>query len=328
MKKQSRNLKTLSPALLEIGKIKIGRKGQTKKTASGSTFQMPEKLDYFLVTTLERDKSNNFEKDKEIHKIIGEKPKRIPIMLLFNSIEGNFQSRFSRYNGKTCECSGDGETAICNGEEIECPCGKEDPEYTGKDKCKMNGTLSVMIRDAKKFGSCWKLRTTGFHSITNIYSSLLLIQSMTKGQLAGIYLELVLAEKTAVNPLTKKPVKIWVVGVEFDGSLEKLVTTANELKKIAPQEVGDQKLIEGEVPNLIDDEDFDAEDHIEEFYPEQAEGFVEEVVDEETGEVTEQAVDVQDTLDAGSIEEAVDAEPLPEIVPPKPRTNSKNKLTF
>jgi len=307
----ARNIKTLLPSLLEIGKIKIGRKGQTKKSAGGTEFKLPEKLDYFLITTLDRDKEGNFIKDKEIHKSLGEKPTSIPIMLLFNSIEGNFQSRYARYDGTTCVCAGDGEKAITSDEkEIECPCEKADPKYDGKDKCKMNGTLSCMIRDVNRFGSCWKFRTTGFNSIQNLYSSLLLIMTMTGGQLAGIDLNLILVPKMAVNPTTGKPVKIYVAGIEFAGSMQNLIKTAHEFKQL---QSGEQQLLEAEIPNLIDD-DLDEQDHIEEFYPEQAEGF-KETVDTETGEVIEES--------EGEVEVVEKPEPEPEEKP-----TGKKKLSF
>ena len=150
--KRSPICKNLIPGLTERGKIKIGCKGQSRKKSDGSgTYQLPQKLDHFIVTTLERNHDGNFVKDETIHKIIGDKPKEIPVILMFDDIALNFQCRYACYNGKTLFCSGDGEfadqlTEQKTRKEVSCPCYRHEPTYTGKDKCKINGTLSVMIQ--------------------------------------------------------------------------------------------------------------------------------------------------------------------------------------
>lgn len=47
-------LRNLAPRLAERGKIKIGIKGAKVTSRSGNEFQPPQKLDHFVVTTLER----------------------------------------------------------------------------------------------------------------------------------------------------------------------------------------------------------------------------------------------------------------------------------
>jgi len=313
-KKLSKNIQTLSPALMEAGKIKIGRKGQTRKSSGGKEFQLPEKQDHFTITTLEKDDTQNFKKDTAIHKELGgDKLKRIPIMLLFDDIEGNFQSRFARYEGKTCVCSGDGEIAYEGDKEIECPCEKSAPDYKAKDKCKMNGTLSVMIRNVNKFGSCWKFRTTGFNSIQGLFSSLALIKNMTGGVLKGIDLDLVISPKTAVNPTTGKPVTIYVVGVEYAGTMQELKLAGIETLKLDSDQRKQLQLLESNPPNLLEDDD-PPEDIVDEFYPENADGFEEAedgaIVDTDSGEVMEETPNettvIEDTFDNGSVDEAVD----------------------
>ena len=297
MKELSKNIKTLQPGLIESGKIKIGRKGATRKTASGAEFQLPQKSDHFTITTLERDDTGNFKKDEVIHKLLkSDKPTRIPIMLLFDDVEKNFQSRFTQYQGKTCVCTGDGEVAIKDGKQIECSCEKSKPDYAGKDKCKMNGTLSVMIRDVKRFGSCWKFRTTGFNSIQGIYSSLFLIKKMTGGILSGIDLDLVMSPKTGVNPKDGSAVTVYVVGIEYNGSMAELKLAGVETLKLDATTRNELKQLEsGETPDLIEDDltPDEIQEFNEEFNPEQVEGYVEpevnlDDVNHETGEVTEQ----------------------------------------
>ena len=46
--------KGLNPRFAEVGKIKIGGKGETKKTSGGKDFQIPVRYDHFVVTTTER----------------------------------------------------------------------------------------------------------------------------------------------------------------------------------------------------------------------------------------------------------------------------------
>jgi len=233
MNKRSPLVKNLCPGLMERGKIKIGMKGAVRQGAN-STYQMPVKLDYFLVTTLARGDDGNFLKDLEIHKLIGDKPKEIPIRLLFDDIGQNFQSRYACYYGKTLFCSGDGEYADQQKSaqdltriEVHCPCYRQDPTFKGDDgkgsgKCKLNGTLSCIIDEAGGVGGVWKFRTTGFNSTGGIMSSLALIKSLTGGILAGIPLKMVTAPKVATNPTDGKSVTIQVVSVIFAGTVSDL----------------------------------------------------------------------------------------------------------
>ena len=55
----------LSGALPERGHIKIGGKGETRQGKSGS-YQLPVKYDHFVITTMVRDKSGNFERDTDL----------------------------------------------------------------------------------------------------------------------------------------------------------------------------------------------------------------------------------------------------------------------
>ena len=78
------SIKGMIPALPERGKIKIGRKGRMVTSKQGNEFQPPQKLNHFIVTTLERAEDGNFIRDEEIHKIIGDEPKKIPVRLLYS----------------------------------------------------------------------------------------------------------------------------------------------------------------------------------------------------------------------------------------------------
>jgi hypothetical protein len=268
-------IKNLMPGLTEVGKIKIGKKGELR-TGTNGTWQMPVKLDHFIITTLERDKDNNFVVDASLMKTLGEKPRRIPICLLFDSIEANFQSRYSCYNGKTLFCSGDGVAAyrqVEAGKEkqlVDCPCGKEQPGYKGKDKCKINGCLSCMVDGANTIGGIWKFRTTGYNSTVGIMSSLSLIRAMSGGLLAGLPLDMTIQPKVGTDP-DGKSVTIQVVGVVFRGSISDLqkqtlqIATSNADFRMRLANVEQEvKQLTGIDVDAIDQ----AADITDEFYPE------------------------------------------------------------
>lgn len=224
--------KNLIPGLTERGKIKIGKKGDNRQKKDGSgTYQLPQKLDYFLVTTLERGTDGNFIVDKQVHQMLGEKPKEIPVKLMFDDIALNFQCRYACFMGKTLFCSGDGEIAdqlvnannqASSRQEVQCPCYRQEPTYQGKDKCKINGTLSVLIDGINSVGGIHKFRTTGYNSTVGILSSLTLIRSLTGGFLAGLPLKMTIQPKVCTNPVDGTSQTVYVVGIEFAGSLSDL----------------------------------------------------------------------------------------------------------
>ncbi len=276
--KRSAMVKNITPGLVECGKIKIGKKGETRESKNGNSFQLPEKLDHFLVTKLERDDNNNFKIDLDIHKKLGDNPKRIPVRLLYDSIELNFQSRYACFAGRTLCCSGDGENAdrinSKTGEisEVSCPCEMVEPEFKGKHKCKLNGVLSVMLDDGKGVGGVWKFRTTSYNSIQGIMSSLTLIKSLTRGFLAGIPLDLTLNPKTVTIPGTTKQQTIQVVSFEYRGNLATLHKESirivgenkNHLLQMKEIESEAKLLLSSENAVLAEDEQGDI---VDEFYP-------------------------------------------------------------
>jgi len=261
-------IRNFRPGLPERGKIKIGKKGEwrTSKT-SGKEFQLPTKLDHFLVTTMERDNDNNFVKDAEIHKMLGEKPKRIPVYLMYNDIALNFQCRYTCYRGRTLWCSGDGEGAFRDGKETECPCDHLDIDYKGELKCKPYGVLAVIIKGSEFVGGVWKFRTTSFNTIRGLLSSMALIKGITHGQLSGIPLDLTIQPKTCIPPDGKSQT-VYVVGLEYKGDpsslleagYKKLLTDASHIQRMEKIEEEAKKNIDVEVPD---------NEVLEEFYPEQ-----------------------------------------------------------
>ena len=125
---------------------------------------MPRKLDHFLITTMQRDAAGRLLSDTALMARLqpeGGKITDIPVRLLYDDIDLNFQTRYACYRGNRCWCSGDGEKAQRlagenNGkyQEVSCPCERMDPYYTGQDRCKILGTLQVLIEGTDRIGGC------------------------------------------------------------------------------------------------------------------------------------------------------------------------------
>lgn len=222
------NVVDLIPGLVEIGKIKIGKKGPKKTSNKGNEFQAPMKLPYMVVTTLEKGPDDNFIVDASIHGMLGKSElNSIPIVLMFDAIDNNFHTEYSCYKGKTRFCHGDGENAFRLDDKgdvnpVSCPCERLDANYKGDTKCLIEGTLSVIIRGAETVGGVWTLRTKSKYSCKYIMSSLLLIKNLTAGRLAGLPLILTLSPKTTIKP-DGASVKIYVVSIEYRGTTEDLL---------------------------------------------------------------------------------------------------------
>lgn len=270
----------LSASLLERGKIKIGAKGNIIRSAKGTEFQPPQRLDHFRVVTLERGPDGNFVRDDAIHRLYGDRPRELPVRLLYDDIYLNFQCRYTCFLGKTLWCYGDGMSALrledrsANRTKVECPCGRQEPTYTGQDRCKINSVLSVIIDGVETVGGVWKLRTTSYNSTVGILSSLALIKRLTGGVLAGIPLRLVLRPKTAINPTNGQSMLVWVVGMEYPGRIEELQHMAYEQAKRMAVHAARIEQIEAEARTLIAAsqpvDPSDVDDVVDEFYPEQA----------------------------------------------------------
>ena len=320
-------IKNLIPGLAECGKIKVGIKGKMITSAKGAQFQPPQKLDHFLVTTLERGPDGNFLRNEEVHKMYGDKPRVLPVRLVYNALELNFQSRYVAFKGKTLWCAGDGEQAgRMNGKERvtrPCPCPLQDPTYEGTPeapRCKVNGTLSVMIDGVARVGGVFKVRTTSYNSVVGITSSLSLISTLTAGFVAGLPLDLTLRPKTAIIPTTGQSMLVWVVGLEYRGSVQ-------DLQQIAFSRAKDQALFMGRMeqievvarkliakdPTVIDNGE--TQEIIEEFYPEQV-----QVVDVETKPATAPpspaTAAAPETQAKPSMEAKPDPSPDPSQLPP------------
>ena len=230
-------IKNLIPRLAERGRIKIGEKGETKISAQGKQFALPKKLDHIVITTMQRDVAGRLMPDTDLMAQInpgGGKLTEIPIRLLYDDIDLNFFTRYACYKGSRCWCSGDGETASRltgdngNYQPVPCPCKRQDRMYQEQDKCKILGTLSVLIEGVNRVGGVWSFRTTSFNSVNAILSSMALIKAITGGPVSGIPLMLILSPKTVITPTTRKPMVVFVMSIEYRGPENELAELGYE----------------------------------------------------------------------------------------------------
>jgi hypothetical protein len=234
-------VKGLTPQLAERGKIKIGEKGETKTSQGGKQFAMPRKLDHFLITSMQRDAAGRLLPDSALMARLqpkGGKITEIPVRLLYDDIDLNFQTRYACYRGNRCWCSGDGEKAQRlagenNGkyQEVACPCERVDPYYTGQDRCKILGTLQVLIEGTDRIGGVWKYRTTSWNTVNAVLSSLALIKTITGGPLAGIPLWMVLSPKTVSVPTSGQNMVVFVVSLEYRGPEQELAKLGYDIAR-------------------------------------------------------------------------------------------------
>lgn len=281
----------VTPGLAEVGKVKIGEKGQVRKSQYGKEFQPPQKLNHFKVTTLDRDQTGNFRQDNTVHGIYGPAPKELTVRLLFNQIDLNFQSRFVCYDGKTRFCTGDGERAIRreSGKDIEvaCPCERLDRDFTpdrdGPGKCKIASCLSFLVDGVPRTGGVYKFRSTSWNTHQSILSSLTLISHLTQGNYAMLPLKLSVLPKTATTP-SGQSTTIYVVSLEYEGTIESLRQISYDAAKAGAVFAARMERIEQETRKLIGYDPLEGEtdsDVVEEFFPDQAEKDMQGVVDAE-----------------------------------------------
>lgn len=229
----------LRSKLAEVGKIKIGGKGETRKKSGGNgTYQLPVRYEHFVVTTTAKGPDGNFIQDAEIMNKIGPKPMEIGIRFLFDDIDMNFFTSFAWYQGAKCMCRGDGEKAemiavkkgkpsvfkviegpktfeVGDTMKIECntdTCPMAQPDAKGATKCKPSGILTCMLEVSPQIGGFYKFRTHSWNTIGQMLGSLELIKRLTGGILAGLPMKLQFIKKA-----TEEHGNVNTVNVIFDG---------------------------------------------------------------------------------------------------------------
>jgi len=293
-----KNLKVMLP---EHGKIKAGTKGEEVVSEGGKKFRLPKKLDHFIITTTERDEGGNLILDTDLMEAlkksddaIVDKEKNligIPIRLLYNSIDLNFQTRYACYVGGKCVCSGNGETGRTrDGRDVKCPCKQLNFDYKGKDKCKANGRLICLIDGASIVGACHILRTTSINTVKSVLGSLAFIQAAASGMLAFLPLHLILKPKTVTIP-SGAPSTVYVSSIVYRGSIEQMRDKALMMAKEKAQFLIEMDTVEESARELIEQEVESEQEQLEvqqEFYPDSIDA---EVIDNPAEHPAEQKKD-------------------------------------
>jgi Recombination directionality factor-like len=177
--------------LPRLGKIRLGIK-KSKQTDKGMV-DYPAEVDYFIIDPATPSELENKAIIEDSVKLYGDKPKSLKIMFPVANPETYFPQFYKRYgSGTLLQCKGDGETAVCSGEEFtkdleiigknemgmpKAKCkGKECPYYIAK-KCTEVGTLQVLLPDLKGAG-VWQITTGSYNSIVNLNSCIEYITAM------------------------------------------------------------------------------------------------------------------------------------------------------
>lgn len=316
--------------LAEIGKIKIGGKGEERTAKSGKKYRVPDKYDHFVITTLERDGGGkgNLIPDAEIMAELGPEPKELDVILLHDDPDMNLQSKYSLYIGAMQWCVGDGERGyrrnrddhakgIESWGEMTCPCAHWKAE---KQPCKKTLVLSVMLLKSPKIGGVYKFRSTSEISLTNLRSAMTFILSLTGGILAGIPLKLIVQPQT----VTPKGIvtKVYVANLVYAGVVTNLLGIATETAKRRAEGFQQNRQLRAQIDKLLlapplSETD---EDICDEFYPE-GEGAIEgELVDDKEQSSTTPAVDYpkadEQQEEEPQEEEQQEEQPPPPAEPP------------
>jgi hypothetical protein len=242
----------------EVGKIKIGGKGETRKSKEGKDYQLPVRYDSFVITTTEKGADGNYIPDKELMvKLGGKDIKEISIRLPFDSVDMNFFTSFQYYHGSKCICRGDGERAVRIGKdekESSVECNPSTCEFLKSDKCKVSGILSCQIPQSMEAGGIYRFRTHSWNSVSAILASLEYIRENTKGILQGLPLKLKFLKKS-----TQDHGNVNIVTIVLDGM--KMI----EMRNLALEEFEsrarlgiDMKMIENQAREagvMIDNDD-------------------------------------------------------------------------
>lgn len=224
----------IKPRVCELGKIKIGGLGEERTKASGNgTYRLPEKHDYFTVTTMHRDAKRGLVPDEELMASLKDladpdgRLRQLPISLLSNEPEDILQAAYVWYNGTRMAAKSDGRTLtryfdtnkgwLPQPEEL--PWKPEFAERTdaaGNRLFKLHATLNcVVAAPAARWGGVYKFRTTSGISAEQLYGSLTQLRLLTGGQLRGLPLRLVV-RPVQVSP-GGKTTTVYVVHIELRG---------------------------------------------------------------------------------------------------------------
>lgn len=256
----------IRPRLAELGKIKIGGKGEEREKSGGGTFRLPEKYDHFVVTGRERGEDGNYVRDEAIHERIGsEEPTELKVRLLFDRPSDNFFSRMVQYSGrqKVWECDGDTARNLKSDKTGAC----QHPEC----KCKPFGRLQVVLEAAPRLGGFHVFRTTSWESVQAIQTSLEQFHEMFGGRLRGLPLILKLYPSTDRYEDGQGNVRestSYKVTLLLDGGFEEARRALQEVHEHRLLEPEEQRRLAADVRERLSERDEAEETEIgEEYFP-------------------------------------------------------------
>jgi len=278
----------LMRSLPEVGRIKIGEPGEVCVSQTGKKFRLPKKLDHFKVVTRFRGADGRFMPDEEVHKVLGEHPREIDVVLMYDDPRLNSPHRLSCYSGSARYCSGNGEQALRLDPDTgtynprSCPCALfVKPEVAEENKgkgenqmmrCKPYGVFRVQLPVKKSSVGCYAFRTTSSESLSNIVSMQEEILLRTGGILAGIQLKIKMypaSETTPAGATTN-----WKVYLDLpEGGWDEVIRQAQESMHRRLTTRIDMKAIEAthrlQLEKVLSDPQA-AEEVLAELFPEQA----------------------------------------------------------
>lgn len=253
----------------ELGKIKIGGKGELRRSTGGNDFRLPVKYDHFVITTLNRGEDDNFIRNDEIHEKIGEAPTELAGVLMYPEPEQNLHAEMVQYRGRTkvVGCDGEERTELESGARSACP------RLEGGDcECKPYGRLHLQLWASPHMFGYHVFRTTSWESTANIQSVIKEIyERFGTCYKAPVRLVLYPSTDTYMDGNKERTSESYKVGLVLAMSLEEAAEEMVRAKRLMDSTRRELLQIAGEVQeDLTKRDQEEAADIAEEFFPEQA----------------------------------------------------------
>ena len=259
----------IKPTFIEVGKIKIGGKGQLTTSKTGKSFRPPMKYGHFVIMTTEKDKDGNYIPDKKIMAAIGEKPKELKIQFLFDDPDINFFTSFQFYDGHRCQCRGDGQDATWFGtkdkpEKRPIPCDPDKCSHRTENRCKVSGILSCQLLDSTEAMAIYRFRTHSWNTVSGIMAALDAIINHPRNPkhvLAGVPLKMKLIQKSTEEH-GNVPVVTIVIDCESVDQVQTLLASEYnqriaygvDIKQIESRAISEGILVDTDDPADVEDE--------------------------------------------------------------------------
>ena len=201
---------------IESVRIAIGEKGESGK-------KLPTKLSHFIFTTTQK-KDGRYLRDEALTDLFGDKPKKIPIMLLSDDIETVLPTFYAKYSRRGMKLySDDGEHwTIYNddGTRTLVTCDPDNCEYFNDKDVKPHAILTGVIDcDSVDSGrhlgeKLFKFRTTSWNTMRALIYEMNRIKDACGGHLAYLPLNLIVFPKMVRPKGSASEVVAYVVSLE------------------------------------------------------------------------------------------------------------------